>query len=61
MLHCTGCGKQEAVCAGCLPPLDPPRYCRACGTWLAVRVRTGGWVARCRVHGEITSAGDLNP
>ncbi|CAN5399239.1 hypothetical protein BH10ACT3_BH10ACT3_02700 [soil metagenome] len=45
---CAGCGTPAAECSGCLPALDPPRYCAACGTWMAVRVSTGGWVATCR-------------
>ena len=44
--HCAGCGAID--CAGCLPAFDPPRYCSMCGGWMAVRVTTGGWVARCR-------------
>ena len=41
--HCPGCGSTD--CAGCLPDLDPPRYCADCGGWLAVRVTTQGWAA----------------
>jgi hypothetical protein len=56
--HCPGCGRSSAECSGCLPALDPPRYCTTCGTWLAVRVSTGGWVARCRTcDTETTAAG----
>jgi hypothetical protein len=47
-VFCAGCGAATTECQGCLPALDPPRYCTSCGTWLAVRVSTGGWVARCR-------------
>ena len=52
--HCTGCGATD--CAGCLPALDPPRYCNVCGGWMAVRVTTGGWLARCRACGSETTA-----
>lgn len=52
--HCPGCGATE--CAGCLPELDPPRYCADCGGWLAVRVTTQGFATRCRSCGaESTS------
>lgn len=57
--HCGGCGGRD--CDGCLPALDPPRYCRQCGTWLAVTVTPGGWTARCRNHGLIRSLGDPAP
>jgi hypothetical protein len=52
--HCPGCGATD--CAGCLPALDPPRYCIDCGGWLAVRVTTQGWVARCRSCGTERTA-----
>jgi hypothetical protein len=54
-MFCDGCGKPVAECRGCLPELDPPRYCAECGRWLAVRVHTGGWAARCPTHGETVS------
>lgn len=44
--HCPGCGSSD--CTGCLPELDPPRYCTTCGGWLSVRVTTQGYAARCR-------------
>ena len=49
--HCPGCGRTE--CPGCLPRLDPPRYCPWCGTWLTVAVTPGRWAARCRRHGTL--------
>ncbi|MXZ97237.1 MAG: hypothetical protein F4Y99_15110 [Acidimicrobiaceae bacterium] len=52
-LHCGGCGHRD--CAGCLPELDPPRYCGSCGTWLATSVRPAGWTARCRNCGTSRS------
>ncbi|MCU1379845.1 MAG: hypothetical protein JWN29_2828 [Acidimicrobiales bacterium] len=55
-MHCPGCGRPSEDCPGCLPAFDPPRYCADCGGWLAVRVSTGGWVARCKIHGETTAA-----
>ncbi|MDE0269253.1 MAG: hypothetical protein OXI96_09545 [Acidimicrobiaceae bacterium] len=48
---CDGCGRHD--CPGCLPALDPPRYCPQCGTWLATHVTPAGWIARCRIHGNI--------
>jgi hypothetical protein len=51
--HCPGCG--AADCAGCLPELDPPRYCTACGGWLSVRVTTQGYAARCRTCDATTT------
>ncbi|CAN5449465.1 hypothetical protein BH10ACT1_BH10ACT1_43550 [soil metagenome] len=51
--HCTSCGRPAAECAGCARTLDPPHYCGACGTRLAVRVSPGGWVGRCKHHGEV--------
>ena len=44
--HCPGCGTVE--CAGCLPELDPPRYCVRCGGWLATRVHPLTVVSVCR-------------
>jgi hypothetical protein len=55
--YCSACGRPAAECAGCARTLDPPRYCGACGGWMGVRVTPGGWVARCREHGEVTSGG----
>ena len=49
--HCPGCGRVE--CPGCLPRLDPPRYCPRCGAWLAVVVTPNRWEARCRRHGTL--------
>lgn len=40
-------------CPGCARAIDPPRYCPACGRWLAVTVTPTGWRARCRDHGEL--------
>jgi hypothetical protein len=57
---CAGCGQPVGSCAGCLPPDDPPHYCQRCGRWMAVRVRTAGWVARCPEHGQLTSE-DVRP
>jgi hypothetical protein len=54
--HCASCGRPVAECAGCARPLDPPRYCTACGTRLAVRVSPAGWHARCKHHGEVARA-----
>lgn len=67
--HCTGCGRPLVAsvdvpgappghtgqdrCPGCARPIDPPRYCPACGRWLAVAVSPTGWRARCRDHGDI--------
>ncbi|QXC62899.1 hypothetical protein KSP35_09000 [Aquihabitans sp. G128] len=51
--HCTSCGRPAADCAGCARTLDPPHYCATCGTRLAVRVSPGGWVGRCKHHGEV--------
>lgn len=51
-LLCDGCGRHD--CPGCLPALDPPRYCPRCGTWLATHVTPTGWIARCRIHGTIS-------
>ncbi|MEI2698493.1 MAG: hypothetical protein V9E94_09120 [Microthrixaceae bacterium] len=45
-LHCQGCGSTD--CEGCLPELDPPRYCAHCGAWVATQVTTKGWVSSCR-------------
>ncbi|MYH00478.1 MAG: hypothetical protein F4011_12420 [Acidimicrobiaceae bacterium] len=44
--YCPGCGRRG--CSGCLPELDPPRYCGRCGTWLATAVTPAGWTAKCR-------------
>jgi hypothetical protein len=51
---CTGCG--GASCAGCSRPLDPPRFCPACGRRLTVAVTPGGYRARCRHHGQVHDA-----
>ncbi|HUY66789.1 MAG TPA: hypothetical protein VMV06_08220 [Acidimicrobiales bacterium] len=51
---CTGCG--GASCAGCSRPLDPPRFCPACGRRLTVAVTPGGYRARCRHHGQVHGA-----
>ncbi|MXZ52329.1 MAG: hypothetical protein F4Z34_03980 [Acidimicrobiaceae bacterium] len=51
--HCRGCGRLD--CAGCLPELDPPRYCGRCGAWLATSVTPAGWTARCRNCGTSRS------
>ena len=68
--YCPGCGEPIQAHArptdavptrGCLPELDPPRYCGECGGWLAVRVSTGGWAARCRRCGSVTRTGDRGP
>ena len=52
-LHCDGCGRPVAECAGCRWEYDPPRFCAACGTRLAVQVTPAGWRGRCKHHGEI--------
>ncbi|MDG2908028.1 MAG: hypothetical protein P6D49_06975 [Acidimicrobiales bacterium] len=44
--HCPGCA--AVGCPGCLPELDPPRYCTRCGGWLRVIVHTAGWESTCR-------------
>lgn len=51
--HCTGCGRLG--CGGCLPELDPPRYCGVCGAWLATTVTPAGWTAKCRNCGPTAS------
>ena len=38
--HCRGCGRLD--CGGCLPELDPPRYCCRCGAWMATAVTPAG-------------------
>lgn len=53
--YCPGCGRSSADCAGCLWEYDPPHFCSRCGVRMAVNVRPGGWKARCREHGELTS------
>ena len=52
--HCRGCGRRD--CSGCLPELDPPRYCGRCGAWLATSVTPAGWTAKCRNCGISRSA-----
>jgi dethiobiotin synthetase len=54
--RCDGCGRTRAQCAGCRTDLEPPRFCARCGVRLAVRVQPMGWTARCREHGELSSA-----
>ena len=51
--HCIGCGQVVAECDGCRWEYDPPRYCPACGTRLAVSVTPAGWHARCKHHGDV--------
>ena len=51
--HCPACGQPTSTCAGCGRELDPPRFCTACGTRLAVRVTPAGYVGRCKHHGEV--------
>jgi len=47
--HCAGCGELLGDgCPGCLPRLDPPRFCGRCGRRLTVQVTPAGWTARCR-------------
>ena len=52
--YCRGCGRSD--CSGCLPELDPPRYCGRCGAWLATSVTPAGWTAKCRNCGISRSA-----
>ena len=52
-VYCPGCGHRD--CSGCLPELDPPRYCAWCGAWLATAVTPAGWTARCRNCGTTGS------
>lgn len=54
--HCTACGRPTSACTGCGRELDPPRFCHACGTRLAVRVSPAGWVGRCKHHGVVATA-----
>ena len=51
--YCRGCGRRD--CSGCLPELDPPRYCGRCGAWLATSVSPAGWTAKCRNCGTTRS------
>jgi hypothetical protein len=53
---CDGCGRQVAECAGCRWEYDPPHFCATCGVRMAVNVSPNGWRARCKQHGERTSA-----
>ncbi|MGD0312170.1 MAG: hypothetical protein ABSC90_06890 [Acidimicrobiales bacterium] len=50
-LFCSGCGAPTDACDGCSRPLDPPRFCPACGRRLTVQVSPAGYRARCRQHG----------
>jgi len=52
--HCVGCGRPVAECPGCRWQYDPPRYCPACGTRLAVVVTPTGHRGRCTRHGPVT-------
>jgi hypothetical protein len=45
---CTGCGRAQAECAGCVGASDTSHYCPHCGRWLAVQVTPTGWRSTCR-------------
>lgn len=51
-MFCAGCGRSTTECDGtCRRPLDPPRFCTACGRKLFVQVTPTGFEAHCRKHG----------
>ncbi|HEY2956776.1 MAG TPA: hypothetical protein VGM21_00995 [Actinomycetota bacterium] len=45
---CEHCGRPAAECdGGCRRPLDPPRFCPACGRPRRVQVTPTGYTTRC--------------
>ena len=55
-LHCGGCGRERARCAGgCGRPLEPPRFCTRCGRELVAQGAGVGQPPACREHGALAS------
>ncbi|HEX5017209.1 MAG TPA: hypothetical protein VFX15_06450 [Actinomycetes bacterium] len=52
--RCGASGGEHASCRDALE-LEPPRYCTQCRRRMVVQVTPAGWVARCSVHGEVSS------